>query len=105
MPSPQKGLKTVVKDAHPLLDVCDKTSCGANTSVNVAKAISGFKGCNAATEKLPGVLCIIKDGALAVKETESVDKPENSGVQTTCEAVSKINDKVGDGIMIVMASV
>lgn len=76
----QRKENTVVKEAKPGDLVCKKTSAGANASVDVAKVISGLKGCNAASDKLPGVLITIKDGALAVKETESKDKPENTGV-------------------------
>lgn len=78
---------------------------GSDKSVNIAKAISGLKGCNAASDKLHGVLITINDGALTVKETDSEDLHECTGVESAKEAVKKIDDAVGDGIIIVIASV
>lgn len=47
----------------------------------------------------------MNDGAITVKETEPEDCPENTGVKPALEAVLKINDTVGDGIMIVIAPI
>lgn len=102
---PETRGPTTVKDTKPLVDVRSSTACGADTPVDIAKAIPGFKGCNAASEKLPGLLSTINDGAITVKETEPEDYPENTGVKSALEAVLKINDTVGDGIMIVIAPI
>lgn len=76
---PERKLLTV-KNTTPGIDVCVKSVKGANISVDVAIVITGFKGCHAVSECLHGVFITINDGALAVKETESKDYAENTGV-------------------------
>lgn len=95
----------VVKDVKFGIDVCNGMLVGVNIFVDVVKVILGLKGCNVVLEKLFGVLCIIKDGVLVVKEIEFEDKFENMGVQMVKEVVLCINDEVGDGIIIVIVLV
>lgn len=95
----------VVKEVKFNIDVCDCMLKGVNILVDVVKVMLGLKGCNVVIDKFFGVLCIIKDGVLVVKEIELFDKFENMGVQMVCEVVLCINDEVGDGIIIVIVLV
>lgn len=70
----------VVKEVKFGDSVCFRMVCGVNVLVDVVKVILGLKGCNVVLEKLFGLLIIIKDGVLVVKEIELEDKFENMGV-------------------------
>lgn len=60
--------------------VCFKMIVGVNVFVDVVKVILGFKGCNVVIDCFFGVLYIIKDGVMVVKEIFLKDKFENMGV-------------------------
>lgn len=79
--------------------------CGVNKFVDIVKVIFGLKGRNVVFEKKFGLLQIVNDGVIIVKEIELEDLFENMGVQIVREVVFKINDIVGDGIIIVIVLV
>lgn len=92
----------MVKDIKFLVDVCLVMVCGVDILVDIVKVILGFKGCNVVFEKVFGLFLIINDGVIIVKEIELEDYFENMGVKFVLEVVLKINDIVGDGIIIVI---
>lgn len=95
----------MVKDIKFSEEVCCVMLCGVDILVNVVKVMFGLKGCNVVLEKKFGLLFIINDGVIIVKEIELEDVFENMGVKLVVEVVSKINDVVGDGIIIVIVLV
>lgn len=86
-------------------EVCCGFEWGLNVFVDVVKVILGFKGCNVVLEKKWGVFMIINDGVFIVKEIELEDLYEKIGVELVKEVVKKIDDVVGDGIMMVIVLV
>lgn len=86
-------------------EVCCGFECGFNIFVDVVKVIFGLCGCNVVFEKKWGVFMIMNDGVFIVKEIELDDLYEKIGVEFVKEVVKKIDDVVGDGIMIVMVFV
>lgn len=92
----------MVKEIKFVEDVCVVMLCGVDVLVDIVKVILGFKGCNVVLEKLFGLLLIINDGVIIVKEIELEDYFENMGVKLVLEVVFKMNDIVGDGIIIVI---
>lgn len=92
----------MVKELKFVEDVCVVMLCGVDKLVDIVKVILGFKGWNVVLEKFYGFLLIINDGVMIVKEIELEDYFENMGVKFVLEVVLKINDIVGDGIMIVI---
>lgn len=92
----------MLKEIKFLFDVCLVMVCGVDIFVDIVKVILGLKGCNVVFEKLFGLFLIINDGVIIVKEIELEDYFENMGVKLVLEVVFKINDIVGDGIMIVI---
>lgn len=95
----------MVKEIKFSEEVCCVMFCGVDVFVDVVKVILGLKGCNVVLEKKFGFLLIINDGVIIVKEIEFEDVFENMGVKFVVEVVSKINDVVGDGIIIVIVFV
>lgn len=53
---------------------------GVDLFVDVVKVIFGLKGCNVVIGKKFGVLYVMKDGVIVVKEVELKDLIENMGV-------------------------
>lgn len=86
-------------------NVCCVFEKGIDIFCEVVVVILGFKGCNVVFEKKFGVFQIINDGVIIVKEIEFEDYIENIGVVLICQVVFKINDVVGDGIIIVIVLV
>lgn len=86
-------------------EACRGFEVGVNKLVDVVKVIFGFKGRNVVLDKKFGVFIIINDGVSIVCEVELEDSFENMGVQLVKEVVIKINDIVGDGIIIVIVLV
>lgn len=83
-------------------EVRKKLEIGVNIFVDVVKVILGLRGRNVVFEKFYGVFLIINDGVIIVKEIELEDLFENMGVVLVKEVVIKLNDVVGDGIIIVI---